>query len=286
MTIENTDTSASSVETAGSEDVSVAMDAAPAAEETQDVDSTPDLALDLGEETNEEFHVDEDGNEVNIDDEVSFLDALPEDLRGEKSLSSIKNLDDLAKSYVNAQKMIGAKVESLIPGEGATQEQIDRYREIMGVPSDSDGYNLTLNSEHEIPAEFSKEFAEYAHMAGLSQKQASSMFQAIAEKQISAAAADDAAFEKHRKESAQTLRNDWGDAMKGNLEIAQKAINEFGGSFTKSEAYAELSKDPEFIRMMHGIGSRLVEPSVVSSGVGSGGILYFYGSEAGDCSYF
>ncbi len=39
---------------------------------------------------------------------VGFLDSLPEDLRGEPSLRTFTDPASLAKSYVNAQRMIGA----------------------------------------------------------------------------------------------------------------------------------------------------------------------------------
>ena len=38
---------------------------------------------------------------------VSFLDTLPEDLRGEPSLRNFTDVGALAKSYTHAQRMIG-----------------------------------------------------------------------------------------------------------------------------------------------------------------------------------
>jgi hypothetical protein len=38
---------------------------------------------------------------------VSFLDSLPEDLRGEPSLRNFNDVGALAKSYTHAQRMIG-----------------------------------------------------------------------------------------------------------------------------------------------------------------------------------
>ena len=38
---------------------------------------------------------------------VSFLDTLPEDLRGEPSLRNFNDVGALAKSYTHAQRMIG-----------------------------------------------------------------------------------------------------------------------------------------------------------------------------------
>ena len=38
-----------------------------------------------------------------------FLGSIPEDLRDHPSLSPIKDVENIARSYVNAQKLIGAE---------------------------------------------------------------------------------------------------------------------------------------------------------------------------------
>ena len=91
----------------------------------------------------------EQANETqNAPEPLSFLDSIPEDLRAEKSLQDIKDLGALAKSYVNAQKMLGGSIR--IPGEDAGNEQReDFYKKLQDVPgvvkmpeeNDSDSLN-------------------------------------------------------------------------------------------------------------------------------------------------
>ena len=48
--------------------------------------------------------------------EVSWRDSLPEDIRDNSSLSKFTDVSTLAKSYINAEQMIG-KDKFTIPGD-------------------------------------------------------------------------------------------------------------------------------------------------------------------------
>jgi len=66
---------------------------------------------------------------------------MPEGLRDEPSLQTFDSVDKLAKSYVNAVKMIGGKPENLIqlPQEGENRESIWNQ---LGRPEQPNGYNF------------------------------------------------------------------------------------------------------------------------------------------------
>ena len=71
---------------------------------------------------------------------VSFLET-PEELRNEPSLRTFTDPGALAKSYVNAQRMIGAD-KIAIPSKSATP---DEWREVytkLGAPTEVGGYEL------------------------------------------------------------------------------------------------------------------------------------------------
>jgi hypothetical protein len=76
---------------------------------------------------------------------VSFLESLPEELRNEPSLRTFTDPGSLAKSYVNAQRMIGAD-KVAIPSKSATS---DEWREVytrLGAPTDVGGYQFEGDS--------------------------------------------------------------------------------------------------------------------------------------------
>ena len=61
------------------------------------------------------------GQSEQADPGVTFLDGLPEDLRSEPSLKNFTNAGDLAKSYLHAQRMVGAD-KIPVPGKHSTEE--------------------------------------------------------------------------------------------------------------------------------------------------------------------
>ena len=76
--------------------------------------------------------------EVSADAEVTqsvaedWRSTIPEEIRGHKSLEHIQDVGALAKSYVNAQSMIGAD-KIAIPGKHATDDDWGEvYRRLAG----------------------------------------------------------------------------------------------------------------------------------------------------------
>ena len=94
--------------------------------------------------------------------------TIPEEIRGHKSLEHITDVGALAKSYVNAQSMIGAD-KIAIPGKHATDDDWGEVYRRLGRPDSPEGYELV----NEMPegAEASDDmlnwFRNAAHEAGL-----------------------------------------------------------------------------------------------------------------------
>jgi hypothetical protein len=68
--------------------------------------------------------------------------GLPPDLLTDKSLESFKSVGDLAKSYVETKRMVGAPLTP--PGADAKPEQLAAYRQRLGVPEGPDKYEFEL----------------------------------------------------------------------------------------------------------------------------------------------
>ena len=54
--------------------------------------------------------------------EVNFKDLIPENFREEKSLNNFNNMEDFVKSYLHAQKLVGAD-KIPVPNKHATEEE-------------------------------------------------------------------------------------------------------------------------------------------------------------------
>ena len=69
-----------------------------------------------------------------LDAQVDWRESLPEDLKSDPSLLTVKDVPGLAKSYIHAQKMIGAD-KLAIPGKNASEEEWSAVYEKLGKPA-------------------------------------------------------------------------------------------------------------------------------------------------------
>jgi hypothetical protein len=106
---------------------------------------------------------------------ADWKDSLPEDIRGEASLESIKDIGSLAKSYVSAQKMIGAD-KVVIPKDDAPPEEWRSVYQKLGMPENADGYEFKAQDDWgDTERANLKMFQDKAHELGLSKAQANKL---------------------------------------------------------------------------------------------------------------
>lgn len=116
---------------------------------------------------------------------TSWLETLPEDIKKDPSLQTFKDPASLAKSWVNAQKMIGAD-KVVIPGENATDEEKAAFYNKLGRPESAEKYELKAPEGYTLDDATTKSFKEAAHKLGLTTAQANALLAFDAERQKSA----------------------------------------------------------------------------------------------------
>jgi hypothetical protein len=109
-----------------------------------------------------------------------FLSSLPEELRGEPSLKNVKDINDLATQFLNAQKTIGKKYVGE-PDTDSTEELMNYYKGI-GMPETPEGYELEVTDDLKKIGFDDSMFKEMSHKAGLTKKQASNLLKVYSEK--------------------------------------------------------------------------------------------------------
>lgn len=197
-----------------------------------------------------------------------FVSALPETLRSEPSLQSFKDVGGLAKSYVEAQKLIGAN-RVAIPGEKASQAEWEAFYNKIGRPESVDKYerfelkdekgNVLFKGDDKEHTELMKFF----HSVGLTNRQAKAIQEYSAkyfhgkqsESSAAAAAASNAEIQK--------LREAWGDKFDVNVDTARAVIKKFGGDeaeeITKFLDSSGLGNNVPLIKLLNSIGSSILE---------------------------
>ena len=199
---------------------------------------------------------------------------IPEDLREEKSLGAIKDVAGLAKSYVEAQKMIGGSVR--LPKEDATPEETAEFYAKMGRPESPEGYEF---DKPDLPEGVDWDeglvdwFGKAAHSAGLNKSQAAALMQSWNDQQFSRAHSG----QKEMKAALEGLREEWGNNFDGRVELGLRGIETLlpAEEVTQFKALLDssgLGNHPLMLKFAHKVGSMLKEDGYIM-GDGHGGVL-------------
>lgn len=96
-----------------------------------------------------------------------FLNLLSEEFKNEPTLKDFKDVNGLAKSYINASKLIG---KSDIPTEKSSSEEWNSFYNKIGRPESVEKYSIPENING-YDADFLKNIQETCFKAGISNKQ-------------------------------------------------------------------------------------------------------------------
>ena len=196
---------------------------------------------------------------------ASFLESLPEDLRNEPSLRNFTDPGSLAKSYVHAQRMIGAD-KVAIPGKHATP---DEWREVytrLGAPTDAGAYEI--QGIDGLGDEAISGFKQRAYEAGLTNQQANAIMEYYGDQAAAARAIEENKIQGAQEQSIAELQQEFGRAFEQKLQLAQSAARTFLGG---TELFDEieladgrlLGDHPDVVRMFATLGEQIGEDKLV-----------------------
>ena len=150
----------------------------------------------------------------------SWKETISEEFRNDPNISKFTEIDALAKSYINATRMIGQD-KVAVPNENSTDDQWNEVYGKLGRPESADKYQLEVQSET-VPLDDTaiKQFAENAHQLGLNNKQAQGIlefYKNSMEGSIQQARVD---TETAQANAEQELRKEWGRSYDENIKKA------------------------------------------------------------------
>jgi hypothetical protein len=186
----------------------------------------------------------------------------------------------MAKALRDANVELSGRVK--IPGEDASDEDMSRYRKQLGVPETPGDYKLSV-PEH-MPQEIFQsdevqgrmnQFTEAMHKAGAPSDVVDAAFGWYWAQEADAVAAQ-AKTDKDYSEAAEgQLRKEWGADYDGNLNIANKYIEQTGSSdllHMELKDGSLLASNPAFLKLVAEAGRQNTE---------SRAQMGLYGQEAG-----
>jgi len=165
----------------------------------------------------------------------TWKEAISEEFRSDPNIEKFTEIDALAKSYINATKMIGQD-KVAVPNKNSTEDQWNEVYDKLGRPESSDKYSLNVKSDVVPMDEGSiKQFADNAHKLGLNQKQAEGILDFYKTNMEGMAQQSQVDTETAQAQSAQELRQEWG--------------REFDTNVKKAGALAKANMNPEILDM-------------------------------------
>ena len=198
----------------------------------------------------------------------SWKDSMSEEYRKDPNIEKFTEADALAKSYINAVKMIGQD-KIVIPNKNSTQEVWEEAYTKLGRPETPDQYNLKVQSDVvKMDDSAIKSFAEQSHKLGLNSKQAEGILDFYKNNMEGIAQQSKIDTETSQAQSEQLLRQEWGRDFDAKVKqagaIAKANINPEVLDMTLSNG-TRLGDHPEIIKGFAKIASMMSEDKMVTT---------------------
>ncbi len=183
-----------------------------------------------------------------------FMEMIPEDLREHPSLSPIKDVGNLARSFVNAQKLIGA--DKIPFPTNPSQEDLDNIYSRLGRPETPEGYELSADG-NVITEQVAEEYSGIAHKLGLTPQQASGILDYYKGSIGQSAEQMEQIAQEKLEQTTNDLKREWGNAFENKVAAAQDIVEQFAGNEIlgmRLEDGTMIGNHPAFIKAFAAIG--------------------------------
>ena len=190
----------------------------------------------------------------------SWKETISEEYRNDPNISKFTEIDALAKSYINATKMIGSD-KIAVPTNNSTEDQWNEVYNKLGRPESPDKYKLDFKSEvAPVDENAIKSFAEVAHKTGLNEKQAQAILDFYKQNSENSVQQLKIDTETAQAQAEQQLRQEWGKQYESNI--------------TKAASVAKANMSGDVLDMQLKDGTRLGDhPEVIKGFAKIAGLL-------------
>lgn len=191
----------------------------------------------------------------------NWFDSFAEDIKTNQNVTKFGSAEELAKSYINAQQLIG---RDKIPMPVTDEDWSNTYAR-LGRPEEPTGYEINAPEGIEVDADKQQAFFNLAHEIGLSQKQAEAL--AAFDFDTHGSAMEQLTQQQQQATDAALgqLKNEWGQAFDQNVQIANRALSEFASEadidFLNNAEIdgVRLGDHPALVKLFNNIGKGMLE---------------------------
>lgn len=172
------------------------------------------------------------------------------------SLKAIQDVPSLIKSYVHAQRKMGAD-KTVLPNQNSTKEEWMQLYQKLGMPTDFNEYDLKQAEQNALKEEILEEFKKTAYENNILPQQAQAMYDFLNNQAVTEAERMQQLQQEKMSEAINNLKEEWGEAFEQNVHTAKLAVNEFGGEELKQYLNESgLGNDPNIIKVFNEIGKQ------------------------------
>ena len=194
------------------------------------------------------------------DTPVSWKSSISEEFRNDPNIEKFTEIDALAKSYINATRMIGQD-KVAVPNKNSTEDQWNEVYSKLGRPETAEKYALNIESEAVAMDEGAiKSFAEQSHKLGLNNTQAQGILEFYKNNMESNMQRATVDTETAQAQAETELRAEWG--------------KEFDSNVSKASALAKANMNPEILDLQMQDGTRIGDhPEIIKGFAKIAGML-------------
>ena len=196
---------------------------------------------------------------------VDFKSLIPESFKEEKSLENFDNMEDLLKSYLHVQKMVGAD-KIPVPNKYATDEDWKEVFTRLGAPKTPEDYKYSFKDDEVDPKQL-KTFNETAHRLGLLPKQAEALVKYYNNINQSHSEQLEAQAITAQEKTEADLKKEFGPQFNKRLDQAKRlATNTLGEEFLNNTVLKDgsrLGDNLEVIKAFSNLAEKLSEDEIV-----------------------
>ena len=169
---------------------------------------------------------------------ASFLDSLPEDLKGNDTLGKYRDggVEALARAHINLQAKFGVPAENILkmPSSPDDTTAMNEIFKRLGRPEQAGGYEIPQVAGIEnTPEERLAEFKEVAHKAGLSAAQFKNIIEWSVDSENRMMEKSLASHRESQEKVKGDLKKELGDKFDPSMNLAQRAVHQLGGDDLK-----------------------------------------------------
>lgn len=190
-----------------------------------------------------------------------WLAGVDPEIARDPSLKVFNNPQDLIKSYVHAQKMLG-KDKAVLPGKNSTEIEWKQFYNKIGLPEDVNDYKIDRTDKYVVEDHTLEEFKELAFANNLLPGQAQKIMDWFNDKASNGLESSYAQQEQEMVGGWENLQKEWGQGFDANVSAAKSVVREFGDeAFVDYLNESGMGDNPQLTRFLAQIGRNLREDS-------------------------